>query len=262
MAYALNDLRGASGGVNAARIVARNRQHEKGIRGQYGLNTAAYSQTVPPGRKHCSEAECDIYDCVVVNGFRFSTQDWSIDGIRLRCSRRGERCQPPGSWWFAGIARQPGVNGRLSVRPANSAERHHAAGVRQNGTWWERGRIAARRLRLWQHNLSREKTASFDCRCGKFIICFLGGVVFCSQTHALTATTWVSRYKKGEPIWISLKQETVSGSGISWAICKSAPCSRQITMAAPHHSVFLQAGCPSCRLTNSVKALKACPTQL
>jgi len=31
---------------------------------------------------------------------------------------------------------------------------------------------------------------------------------------------------------------------------------RQITTLAPHHSVFLQAGCPSCRPTNSVKALK------
>ena len=30
----------------------------------------------------------------------------------------------------------------------------------------------------------------------------------------------------------------MSGSGISWAICKSAPCSRQITMPVPHHSVF------------------------
>ena len=53
-----------------------------------------------------------------------------------------------------------------------------------------------------------------------------------------------------------MKQETVSGSGISWAICKSAPCSRQITTPVPHHC-FLQAGCPSCRPTNSVKALKA-----
>ena len=35
-----------------------------------------------------------------------------------------------------------------------------------------------------------------------------------------------------------LKQETVSGSGISWAICKSAPHCRQITTPAPHHSVF------------------------
>ena len=44
--------------------------------------------------------------------------------------------------------------------------------------------------------------------------------------------------KKVEPIWILLKQETVSGSGISWARCKSAPCSRQITTTASHHSVF------------------------
>ena len=44
--------------------------------------------------------------------------------------------------------------------------------------------------------------------------------------------------RKEKPIWILLKQETVSGSGIRWAICKSAPRSRQITMPAPHHSVF------------------------
>ena len=30
----------------------------------------------------------------------------------------------------------------------------------------------------------------------------------------------------------------MSGSGISWAICKSAPRSRQITTPATHHSVF------------------------
>ena len=45
--------------------------------------------------------------------------------------------------------------------------------------------------------------------------------------------------RKLKPIWILLKQETVSGSGISWAICKSAPRSRQITTPAPHHSVFI-----------------------
>ena len=37
---------------------------------------------------------------------------------------------------------------------------------------------------------------------------------------------------------MSLKQETVSGSGISWAVCLSAPRSRQMTTLAPHHSVF------------------------
>ena len=44
--------------------------------------------------------------------------------------------------------------------------------------------------------------------------------------------------RKVKRIWILLKQETVSGSDISWAICKSAPCYRQITMPVPHHSVF------------------------
>jgi len=54
----------------------------------------------------------------------------------------------------------------------------------------------------------------------------------------LSGTTWVSRYQKGKPIWISCSKRPVSGSGISWAICKSAPRPRLITMPAPHHSSF------------------------
>jgi len=44
--------------------------------------------------------------------------------------------------------------------------------------------------------------------------------------------------RKVKPIRILLKRETASGSGISWAICKSAPRSRQTTTSAPHHSDF------------------------
>jgi len=44
--------------------------------------------------------------------------------------------------------------------------------------------------------------------------------------------------RKVKPMWILLKQEIVSGSGISWAICKSAARCRQITTPVPHHSVF------------------------
>jgi len=75
----------------------------------------------------------------------------------------------------------------------------------------------------------------------------------------LSGTIQVSWYQKGKAKTNLdfLEQEIVSGSGISWAICKSAPRPRQITTPAPYHSVFLQAGCPSCRPTNSVKALKA-----
>jgi len=38
--------------------------------------------------------------------------------------------------------------------------------------------------------------------------------------------------RKVKPILILLKQETVSGNGISWAICKSAPRFRQIQTQA------------------------------
>ena len=44
--------------------------------------------------------------------------------------------------------------------------------------------------------------------------------------------------RKAKPILILLKQETASGSSISWAVCKSASRSRQITMLPPQHSVF------------------------
>jgi len=54
----------------------------------------------------------------------------------------------------------------------------------------------------------------------------------------LSGTTWVSQYQKGKTNLDLLEQEIVSGSGISWAICKSAPCPRQITKPAFHHSVF------------------------
>jgi len=48
----------------------------------------------------------------------------------------------------------------------------------------------------------------------------------------------VGQYQKGKTNLDFLKQETMSGGGINWDICKSAPHSRQITTPAPHHSVF------------------------
>ena len=61
------------------------------------------------------------------------------------------------------------------------------------------------------------------------------------QTHTRLTTLFPglpgsAGTRKVRPIWILLNQETVSGSGISWAICKSASRSRQITMPVPHHS--------------------------
>ena len=73
---------------------------------------------------------------------------------------------------------------------------------------------------VWSHKLQHTHTHTFN--------------------SPLSGTIRVSRYQKRnvKPTWILLKRETVSGSGISWAMCKSAPRSRQIIMPAPHHSVF------------------------
>jgi len=75
-------------------------------------------------------------------------------------------------------------------------------------------------------------------------------------SRILSRTTRVSQHLEDKTNLDLLEQEIVSGSGISWAICKSAPWPRYITTPASYHSVFLQAGCPSCCPTNSIKALK------
>ena len=87
-----------------------------------------------------------------------------------------------------------------------------------------------------------------------------------THTHAfngpLSGTTRVGRYQKVKPIWILLKQETVSGSGISWAICKSAPRYRQTTTPAPHHSIFYRPDALSAAQPTASKALKVISLQL
>ena len=63
-----------------------------------------------------------------------------------------------------------------------------------------------------------------------------------TRTHKfngpLSGNTWVSRYQKGKTNLDFTDAKTVSGSGISWAICKSAPRFRQITTPAPHCWIF------------------------
>jgi len=68
----------------------------------------------------------------------------------------------------------------------------------------------------------------------------------------------VSRYQKGKTRKVKtnlhlMEQEIVSGSGIYWASLHLIPDNHA---NIPPLS-FLQAGCPSCRQTNRIKALKA-----
>jgi len=67
----------------------------------------------------------------------------------------------------------------------------------------------------------------------------------------------MSRYQKGET---SLDFAEARDNEWQWhqlghiQVCTSLQTDNH---ASTHHSVFLQAGCPSCRPVNSVKALKA-----
>jgi len=54
-----------------------------------------------------------------------------------------------------------------------------------------------------------------------------------AHAHMHTHTHTFIGTRKVKPIWILLKQETVYGSGIRWAMCKAAPYSRQTTTPAP-----------------------------
>jgi len=65
----------------------------------------------------------------------------------------------------------------------------------------------------------------------------------------------VSRYQKGKTNLDLLEQEVVSGSGISLAMCKSAPRPRH-NHASIQPLSFVQARCPPFYPTNIVKALK------
>ena len=106
------------------------------------------------------------------------------------------------------------------------------------------GRVSSPR-RLWSPRLSSSRCQSFSsslcvlvCTDKVLLQSFCASGSHATVTHTHPFDGPFSNTRKVKPIWILLKQETVSGSGISWAICKSASRSRQITMPVPHHSDF------------------------
>jgi len=99
----------------------------------------------------------------------------------------------------------------------------------------------------------------YQCLCTILVNWILNNKECYTHTHPfnghLSGTTRVSRYQKGKT---NLDFTEARDSEWQWhPLGKSAPRSSQITMPVPHHSVFLQSRCPSCRPTNSVKAVKA-----
>ena len=120
--------------------------------------------------------------------------------------------------------------------------------------------VVAETAKLLQKQLNN---APIQNNANRFRLIDIHIVILKSVTHPfngpLPGSTRVSRYQKGKTDLdlILLKQETVSGSDISWAICKSTPRCQTDNHASTPPLCFLQAVCPSCCPTNSVKALKA-----
>jgi len=119
------------------------------------------------------------------------------------------------------------------VKFLTAASRLSRAGCQQWRWWWRRrpsDRWVSAKSPTWKPHNQTPNTHS---------------TIQHTHTHTHTLLTALCPGLPGQastrevkPIWILLKQETVSGSGISWTVCKSAPHSRQITTPAPHHSVF------------------------
>jgi len=74
-----------------------------------------------------------------------------------------------------------------------------------------------------------------------------------------SGTTQVSRYQKGKTNLDFTEARDSEWHGISWNICTSLQTDNHVSISP---LFFLQAGCSSCRPTNSVKALKAFSLQV
>ena len=129
-----------------------------------------------------------------------------------------------------------------------------------------RGKCRFRRLlRLERVKFIRRKCRSnwwpalgwnHDVRCASSFA-LIGGDLVLTHTHTRLAALFPAL-----PRWTDTRKVSQSGfywSKRQWVAVASASLhlapDRQPRQHHIHHSVFLQAGCPSCRPTNSVKAL-------
>jgi len=97
-----------------------------------------------------------------------------------------------------------------------------------------------------------------DCACMLYMAIHPPTDCYMHLTAFFPGQTWVSRHQKGKLFWILLEQETM---GWQWhqldhmqIICTSLHTDNHARISPLS---FLQTGCPSCRPTDSVKALKA-----
>ena len=83
--------------------------------------------------------------------------------------------------------------------------------------------------------------------------CFMPPLNHTGIKYSLSVLTGIFQVNPRQPVFIEAKDDGGGGGNWSYKSCKAPVKSSPPTNQCP---VFLQAGCPSCRPTNSVKALK------
>ena len=109
----------------------------------------------------------------------------------------------------------------------------------------------------WDHKISAEvKEGLTDC----IRMAEVRAVLTTTIYRLFSRTIWVSRYQKGKTnlVFTGARDSEWQWHQLShMQVCTSLQTDSHATASNPPLS-FLQAGCPSCRQTNSVKALKEC----
>ena len=131
--------------------------------------------------------------------------------------------------------------------------------ARQTVTVWTTV-VAVHTVACHRHTATTRRPSRRRRRISRLVELFVAAV---THTHTRARAfsgplsgTGCAGTRKAKRVWILLKQETVSGSGISWAICKLAPRPRQNKHASTPPLSFLQAGCSFCRPTRQPTATK------
>ena len=115
-------------------------------------------------------------------------------------------------------------------------------------------KLYVRRPQCWNHLLNYFKHHRQAQPC-QYSTAFSPQVMFIKTTcKSLSALTAIFPGEPGLAGFIGAKDD--GSDGDNWSCCETCKASVKSSPPTNQHPVFLQAGCPSCRPTNSVQALK------
>ena len=135
--------------------------------------------------------------------------------------------------------------------PCCSRSRSYTAGTMNPSR--SRPRTAPRSPWCGPPSLLRSATSGRGLRFARWGTGSCNKPIVLSRSVSLSVLTAIFQVNLGKPVFSEAKDDGSGGDNWSYRSCKAPVKSSPPTN---HHPAFLQTGCPSCRPTNSVKALK------